>query len=375
MGSTEMDFPDANSPSLHLTHPTPAENVETWTLNSVNWGTSLSTPDYLEREAYLTTIPLAKDGGITHWVLVDRHLPANLRPILASCESLRKPVLVSKNGVITEGITHGIGSVFSQPKFRGRGYASRMLRELGPILKDWQVNEKSGSCSFSVLYSDIGKKYYTKFGWVPFPSTHIALPPAAQPHPTSVTKLSCPDIAGLCELDEQYIRKRLENTKDDKVYVAVIPSHDQMLWHHKREDFVCEKLFNRHPHIKGAMAGEPGSRIWTIWTRAYYGPFVPESGNSLHLLRLVLEDESATTENAESMKAILQLAQAEAKEWQLDAVDLWNPSAAVKQLVEMTGLENSFVDRQEESIASLMWYGEGNSDGVEWLANEKYGWC
>jgi GNAT superfamily N-acetyltransferase len=376
MGSTEMEFPDANSPSLYLTHPTPEENIETWTLNSVNWGTSLSTPDYLEREAYLTTIPLAKNGGITHWILVDRNLPPNLRPILASCETLRKPVLVSCNGVVTEEITHGIGSVFSQPKFRGRGYASRMLKELAPALKDWRVDEKSGKCSFSVLYSDIGKKYYSKFGWAPFPSTHIALPPAAKPCPSNVTKLACPDIAELCELDEQYIRKELANTKDGKKHVVVIPSHDQMQWHHKREDFVSDKLFKRHPHIKGAIAGQPGSRIWTVWTRAYYGPLkVSSSGNTLHLLRLVLENESATVENAESLKAILELAQAEAEEWQLETVDLWNPSEIVKKLVEMTGLENEFVDRQEESIASLMWYGEGTTEDVKWLANEKYGWC
>lgn len=376
MGSTEMEFPDANSPSLHLTHPTPAENVETWTLNSVNWGTSLSTPDYLEREAYLTTIPLAKDGGITHWILVDRNLPPNLRPILASCETLRKPVLVSHNGEVKEEITHGIGSVFSQPKFRGKGYASRMLKELAPLLQDWQVDEKSGNCSFSVLYSDIGKKYYNKFGWAPFPSAHIELKPAAKPHSTNVTKLSCPDIPELCQLDVQYIRKALANTKDGKTHVAVIPNHDQMQWHHKREDFVCNKLFKRHPHIKGAMAGKPGSRIWTIWTRAYYGPLnEPKSGNTLHLLRLVIEDDSATAENVESLKAILELAQAEAKEWQLDAVDLWNPSTGVRKLVEMTGLESEWVDRQEESIASLMWYGEGASADVSWLANEKYGWC
>jgi len=90
---------------------------------------------------------------------------------------------------------------------------------------------------------------------------------------------------------------------------------------------------------------------------------------------LVLENESATVENAESLKAILELAQAEAEEWQLETVDLWNPSEIVKKLVEMTGLENEFVDRQEESIASLMWYGEGTTEDVKWLANEKYGWC
>jgi hypothetical protein len=40
-------------------------------------------------------------------------------------------------------------------------------------------------------------------------------------------------------------------------------------------------------------------------------------------------------------------------------------------------LEHSEVEREEESIASLMWYGEGSgaSDDIEWVGNEKYGWC
>lgn len=369
-----MDLPDSKSPSLYLTHPTREEMVETWKLNSVNWGTSLSQPDYLEREAHLMNVPVAKNGGITHWILVDRNLPPNQRPLLASCETLRKPVLVSRNGIVSEEITHGIGSVFSPPMFRGKGYASRMLKELGPALETWQVTEKLGNCSFSVLYSDIGKKYYNKFGWAPFPSAHIEIVPAAKTHSAVVTKLGCSDISKLCEEDEGRIRASLADTADGRTCVAVLPNHDQMQWHHAREDFVCNKLFKKQPQIKGAIVGEPGSRIWTIWTRAYYGPLNPKSGNTLHLLRLVLEDESATVQNAENLKAILELAQAEAREWQVDVVDLWNPSEGVKKLVGMTGLESRFVDRQEESIASLMWYGEG-TDRVEWLMNEKYGWC
>lgn len=28
-----------------------------------------------------------------------------------------------------------------------------------------------------------------------------------------------------------------------------------------------------------------------------------------------------------------------------------------------------------ESIASLMWYGEGSAEEVDWIGNEKYAWC
>jgi GNAT superfamily N-acetyltransferase len=372
--------PDSRSESLVLTHPTAEEKLATWNLNSVNWGTALSVADYLEREQYLTTVPLARNGGITHWILVDRSLPPNERPILASCESLRKPVLVSHNGVVTEAFTHGIGSVFSQPKFRGKGYASRMLRELGALLKDWQVDPKTPgmqACPFSILYSDIGKKYYTKFGWVPFPSTHIAFPPTASSKPFTATPLAESDIEELCATDEKYIRRSLENAQDAKIRVALIPNHDVMQWHHKREDFVSRKIFGKSPLIKGAIAGEVGSRVWAIWTRAFYGPLKPESGNTLHILRLVVEDEADIKTNAAKLRGILEIAQAEAKEWQLGHVELWNPTKIVKQMVKETGLEHSEVEREGESIASLMWYGEGSgtSAEIEWVGNEKYGWC
>jgi hypothetical protein len=379
--ATEYNMePDSKSESLYLTHPTPEEKEATWCLNSVNWGSALSKSDYLEREAYLTTVPLARNGGVTHWILVDRALPPNERPILASCESLRKPVLVLRNGVIAEGITHGIGSVFSQPKYRGKGYASRMLRELGPTLKDWQIDPSitgKQSCHFSILYSDIGKKYYAKLGWVTFPSTHIAFPPAANTKPFTAKPLTYPDLEELCALDGQYIRRDLENAKDGKIHIALIPDHDTMQWHHMREDFVSGKIFGNSPTIKGAIAGEPGSRVWAIWTRAFYGPLKPESGNTLHILRLVIEGEKDTEANAAKLRGILEIAKAEAKEWQLGHVELWNPTDVVKEMVKRTGLEHSEVEREEESIASLMWYGEGSgkADEIEWVGNEKYGWC
>ena len=168
-------FPNKDSEGLILTHPTPSERNATWTLNANNWGKALGLDNYLEREEHLLTAPLAENGGITHWILVDGSLPENERQILSSCESLRKPALIAKKGTVREVITHGIGSVFTQEECRGRGYAGRMLRELGPKLKTHQVKEARKESIFSILYSDIGKKFYAKHGWQPFPSTHGAL--------------------------------------------------------------------------------------------------------------------------------------------------------------------------------------------------------
>lgn len=379
MNSTAL--PEWNSPTLHLTQPTPEERLATWKLNGVNWGTALKPQEYLEREAHLMEVPLAREGGITHWILVDSSLPPNRRPILGSCESLRKRVLLSQNGVVSEMVTNGVGSVFCNPEYRGRKYASRMLQELGKKLKEWQADKSLGEkkCPFSILYSDIGKKYYASHGWHVFPSSHVSLPPTALPShsQTTCTPLTDADIQPLCDFDEAQLRAQLAADKDNKVQVALIPDHDTMQWHHLRETFMTSKIFQKQPTIKGAIAGPPGSRVWAIWTRSFYGPLVPTSGNALHILRLVIEDGTPSSDNAKKLKSVLELAQHEAVKWQVSEVQFWNPTPVVKDLLHQTGLQWKEEDREHESIASLMWYGEGSGqqDEISWVANEKYGWC
>ena len=264
-----------------------------------------------------------------------------------------------------------------------------MLSDLGPILNTWQKEE--GETHFSILYSDIGKKYYTKLGWLPFASSHVSLLPAASPatngvngHKEEDAKLLYEDdLKALCELDESYLRKGVSRTakSSNKPAVAVIPDQLTMSWHHLREQFMCSKLFPQKtpPTIHGAIsAGAPGSRVWIIFSRVFYGPLAdPKSGNTLYLLRLVVEDEQDTEENAQRLKSVLEVAQAEAKEWEVGGLAVWNVSGVVKGLLKRTGQEHKEVDRESDSITSLMWYGDGKGDvdSVEWVGNEKFAWC
>ncbi|RDW69746.1 hypothetical protein BP6252_08766 [Coleophoma cylindrospora] len=374
MGS--IDLPDWQSPSLALVNPTFEEQIQVWSANSAAWKGPLTKEVYIEREKYLTTVPLNCEKGITHWILVDSTLPPDQRQILASCESLRKRAFVAQGGAVKEVITHGIGSVFCNPKYRGRKYASRMMAEVRKVLKTWQTEERD--CKFSILYSDIGKSFYAGFGFKPFPSTHIALPPSSDSVIGEAVKpLQASDLPALCAWDEASIKSQLAAAKDGKIHVAIIPENDQMQWFHLREEFLCKNIFGSSkslPTVKGALAGMPGSRVWAVWTRSYYGPLVHESGNTLHILRLVIEDESAEESNSQALKEILGFAQREAKEWVLNEVELWNPTPGLKKLVDLTGLEHSEVVRDKESIASLMWYGEEKEE-VVWVGNEKFGWC
>ena len=49
----------------------------------------------------------------------------------------------------------------------------------------------------------------------------------------------------------------------------------------------------------------------------------------------------------------------------------------IRELIERAGIPHRTVEREEDGIASLLWYGEGSGkeDTLEWIANEKYGWC
>jgi GNAT superfamily N-acetyltransferase len=386
---------------LILTHPTPAERTRTWKLTYPKWGPALTEEDYLTREAYLTTVPLARDGGITHWVLTVSNLPPDERPILSSCESLRKrAVYVPKEGggnKLVEGVAHGIASVFTDPAFRGRGYASRMMKELGQRLKGWQAEkgeagaaatatatevevEKSRSL-FSVLYSDIGKQFYAKHGWAPFESSHVAYKPAAAAgdggqQQQVARPIGYHDLAELCAVDERLLRAELAARPAGKPHVAILPELDTMLWHLFREDFMTKAMFGRTPAIRGAVAGEPGKRVWAVWMRGYYGGLNKMEGNTLHILRVVVEDkEQPDEELLDGFRSIVGIAQAEATEWRTQDVQVWNPTPKIRGLVEKCGIEYEFVDRDHESIASLMWYGEEPTTEVDWVANEKYAWC
>ncbi|CAN8102335.1 unnamed protein product [Discula destructiva] len=406
MGSTLRELPSSSSPDLVLAESTKAELQYIWALHHPMWGPALKLEDYLNREEFLMTVPLAKNGGVTHWILTNKNGSPDNRPIYASCESLRKRALASRVGpdgqvVIQDGIAHGIASVFTNPTYRGKGYASRMMAELGPKLKEWSEGRKepkSGGSGdeetvvtrslFSVLYSDIGKTFYAKNGWAAFDSAHLSFQPAAEgaaaPAAAKVKPLGYHDLAVLCDLDAQTLRKTMAHragllaaSGGLQACAALVPELDQFLWHLMREDFMTTHIFGKTPTVRGAQIGEPGKRVWAVWTRGYYGGLEKKEGNTFHILRFALEDEDNADEAyvAEAFKEIIELAQYEAREWLSFDIQMWNPSPLLKRAVAKSGLEYELVDREKDSIASLMWYGEEPTASVDWVANEKFAWC
>lgn len=116
---------------------------------------------------------------------------------------------------------------------------------------------------------------------------------------------------------------------------------------------------------------------------------VPLAGNSrglaagsiLYTLWFGLENQAAEPEwnvdaEVQNLKLVLEAARAEAAEWNLHQVQLWDPSPLVAEWVAKTGIPHRAEERTEESLGCLRWYGSsGGEDSVEWVYNEKYAWC
>ncbi|KAL2879766.1 hypothetical protein SGCOL_004809 [Colletotrichum sp. CLE4] len=208
------------------------------------------------------------------------------------------------------------------------------------------------------------------------------------------------DLEGLCSRDETMIRDDMAMPSVSRNRVIILPDLDHMLWHIRKEDFATKHIFRKKAATKGAIAGVPGKQVWAIWVRRYYTHPDYHSGedtddpNVFHILRLVVEgDETAnktregnftapmeqSAEQAAALKAVMQAAQVEAADWRLDQVQLWDPSPMVKSLLDQSDLNPVVVERQTHSIASVLWFEDGEGLGLEKALvltnNEHYAWC
>ncbi|KAM0340226.1 hypothetical protein ACHAPU_010570 [Fusarium lateritium] len=375
------NLPPVSSASLVLTHPTDAERERVWKGTHPHWGAAVTMEDYIARERNNLEAPLARDGGLTTWILTDGSMKSDDRPILSSCETYKKRALVaSKEGDVRDGTAFGVASVFTFPECRGKKYASKMMSLLADELRGRQ-QKNEGDADFSVLWSDVGPKFYNAVGWKPFESTWLEFP-VVETEPTveeSVKSITLDDIPDLAARDEELLRKRI-SSPSPQARAVVVPDTTTLQWHIHRGDFMCEHIFSRTPTVHGALytpPDAPNSRIWAIWTGNFYGMLDKPEKNILRIVRLVIEDEDVSDELlTKGIQAIASSAQKTAKEWSCSKVEVWNPQNRVRKAAEgIQSLGAKFFVRENSNLASLQWFGKASDEDVEWVANERFAWC
>lgn len=382
-----LRLPSSTDEDLELVVATVPEHVQTSWLNGDEWKGPLTMEQYLKREKHLLAQDLTKEGREVAWLLTSRNLPLDPdgnRPILASCETIPMQAYTVRDGKLKEVLIHGIGSVYTRSEHRGKSYASRMMTELSKRLETFQQHN-GDRASFSVLYSDIGQKFYARFGWQAFPSTHIHLAPLdtgnykelSKDLPT-VSDLTADDLFSIPATD--YMKQELVSFSErnpGKVVVAVAPDMDHFTWHHARENFVSKALARPLPKVKGAIDRSSGSAI--IWSRTYAAS---KENGMLHILHVAIPPSERDSNNIQAiLEALLLRAQQEAFLSEMPAgVELWDPSdavlAAARKLRSHKGDDLQVIHRDQEHICSLRWCGvDANPSDVIWKHRSKYAWC
>ena len=315
----------AQSPDLKLEPATLLEYVQTAYLNAEEWRGPLTLDQYLQREDILQATDLTRGGRITGWILTSESMPRNpdgSRPIFASCESIPIHAYIARDGALEHIQAHGIASVYNRVEHRGKGYASRMMADLGKKLETWQSADDAAN-QFSVLFSDIGQIFYARFGWKVFPSTHIHLEATEQsvysstkPAFPAVEDLSLEELKHLPTID--YFEQRLRDTSKanpERTVVAIRPDLEHFGWHFARDEFQTRIMGNGFPKVKGALHRATG--LGLIWCRVYAAK---KSEWQLHILHTIIPpvvENSADAQDA--MAALLLRAQSEAHDWEMSA--------------------------------------------------------
>ena len=228
------------------------------------------------------------------------------------------------------------------------------------------------------------QKFYAKNGWIPYPSAHISLSPStadAPRYPLS-EPLKTSDLPRLCQRDKEMLKTTVETFPQSgpEFRVALIPDSQTMNWHHAREEFLAKELLGRAPEVKGAIVKSANNRsVWCIWSRVFGQG---KKGDTLYILRLFVEDEDclsqepSSTQSVQAVASCLAAARIEASTWGMNEVEVWNPSSTALAGARLLDASTKVVHRDQESIACLNWYGDHiGTQNVQWVANEKFGWC
>ncbi|KAK5663177.1 hypothetical protein OQA88_6594 [Cercophora sp. LCS_1] len=238
----------------------------------------------------------------------------------------------------------------------------------------------------SVLYSDIGKGFYTSLGWAIYPSQQVTLyrpttrssrgtlrAPFEHSQPQRIRYIESEELRGLCLLDETQLTRRFNQfPTDGRTHVAFLPTFAQMSWHLVQVDFMAEKLQGMTPSNKGVVTDDGGS--WACWKHDW-------NDKTLKVLRIAHMNETTVEQRVDNIKVLLEAALVEASRWQLPNVVIWNPNEEMTPGSKAVGNAHPenvmviFSERMDTRLPGFRWAGGKDARLTVWEDNYAYSWC
>lgn len=301
--------------------------------------------------------------------------------------SFRRVGIVARPGadghpVSKEVACYGVASVFTPASKRNKGYAAHMMSLLHWILAsndalDAQFPAEWGrppvarleDAAFSVLYSDVGDKFYhrncsslpgAQLGWVPTGLTTTAW----QPHQLAGDNgrwrwLSEDDAVAMLEEDVETMKRDTgEAVRNGAVACAFLPSGGVGRCSIQRvmrftEQGTVSPLDYWGVRLDEDYDGAPLTfATWSLETA---------SSKDMVLTRLRATKDTFPGLLAKIMDVALRNG--------IRKIEAWNlPSELAGLAAELGGKTTS----REEHISSIRWYGPEEVGQIRWLFNEKY---
>lgn len=369
--------------------------------NAETWGSDLYTTDqYIEREKHLKAQaissnpkidknlePYRKYLGTNYFSFKDLSIQytGKCSQIVASVETLNRVGYIkapySNEEIAVLSVC--IGGVYTPSKYRGKGYASAMIKQLNKWYDDIALKNPQDQFlkhTIIFLYSEVGK-FYEK---LEYHSRHIpvhyfgndsdllsyvkALSETKTVEPLDLDKEStslnvCMD-SELMECEETSNSTSLQ----DKYRFYVKPDLDIFRWFKARDTFIANiaypSLISRHPLVDGYKLSDSKSHI--IWHHNW-------NDNALYVLKLFIENDSR-----ENLITLLVKALEELRLYNIKKLAIWNEDLNYDRFSDIfdkfkndhpvhTNVENGSL-----SAIRANWIDDINN--LEWINNGKYPW-
>ncbi|CAE6408739.1 unnamed protein product [Rhizoctonia solani] len=359
---------------LELRQASRAQEIHSRRLTAVEWAKWYDLEGYLGRLEYLESLDHANGGRLVTWVLVRADDPETLN-ILSTCQTYKRDILIVPAGetTSTRGVGYAIASVFTPTKYRGKGYAARMMSLLHftlarpegipPFPKGWgnapRPMQQPGSVS--VLYSGVGA-YYSRCapgegsGWtiVGTRTTEWVVPSKTIELDSGVELLSMEEAISTFVADAVHFKKDFESVEPSSyTRFAFEPTAGwcqyQMIRDQESPIYVASS-----PLSWGARMQYGSEMHYIVWT---YRP------SKDPMPKLIVINLRATTETLPTLlKAVFLVAQKEKHQ----LVEAWNLDLELAGAIEKTG--GRFYERTGQ-LPALKWYGPEQE--VNWIGNNK----
>ena len=218
-----------------------------------------------------------------------------------------------------------------------------------------QLRESTGGKGFSVLYSDVGPKFYDQNGgWQSVDGVEIILPSTTTFVDTfPVENLNIEEAENCIDEDVQRLKNEFVGIAE-KTNLQLIPQHSELEWATVRDQEAKKHLSLQVSDFVGAKFSSPDGWGYILWFREY-------KESSLTVLRL------REPSNDGGLRGLLQAAVDEAKRSGLSKVTVWAPSPRTEKV---TGVQRV---TRKTAIPALLYLGE--EENVAWQSIEKLGWC